>query len=288
MRKILVPGYSPKIQFGYQYAVDFLHPISYGLKYVNVTNSLNSFPTFSRGTIGSYTNTSNLIKTVQSAGGAGIACPGGSLAARLKWTGCPTVNQNGGTILCYTRIGFPNNDGIYKFLFRLDDGTQTNSIICLQRADAQAFYIGWYPPAISSAPTPATNSKIPAITGITWQATGGSQFLWLEGKKYSAGAVPTTYDTSAWQLNIGNAVAGIQDLSWFSVNDGTTIYWMAIWDRVLSDSEIYYLNVNPMCFLTPLEPEMQILSTALAPPAAVLYGHNIGANFNRRITTIGY
>lgn len=64
-------------------------------------------------------------------------------------------------------------------------------------------------------------------------------------------------------------------------------YIACFWNRALSAAEMASIDQNPYRFLLPAESEMSILFIPSAPPS-ILYGHNIGASFTRKVTTIGY
>jgi hypothetical protein len=275
MPGILTPGWHPRIQLGNPYAVDWSHPISFGLNYVYAANAVNQRPTFSRCALGTYQQRSNTWPIYSSIGGGGVGLAADNavgLGSGLQWLGgAPTINQVAGTVMMYQTRGFADADGNYRFAFRIATG-DGNSLLMFHIASFGTTAYGWHGGgggtyATASAGIFAVGQT--AVAGFTWlnPYAPGNQPLWMNGISNAPSIAPTStqFDTTGFDLSIGNddPTAGTSR-SWIGNTGIGKIYWIAFWDRVLSDSELVYLNANPMCFLVPAEYEMPMLS---GPPA---------------------
>lgn len=267
---VLTPGWSPTIAQPGPLTVDWSNPLTQGLNYVNVPSGLRGQPTYSSVGTGTFSNTT--ISDTVAPSGAGIK--GSSASSRLLWTGSGPVLKSTGTVLCYQVQGVVPSTAANQFLFRLDNGAETNSLLLFCSSGTNTWNVGWYTGgSIVAFATPTGTIGMPAVMGFTWDATPNYGF-WLGGQKNtsSGGAVPQ--NTTGYNLCIGNS--NTTNLSWWLANATIgVIHWLAFWDRILSDYEIIYLSANPMCFLLPPEREMP---SVFFPTSSFIPGWARGSN----------
>lgn len=129
------------------------------------------------------------------------------------------------------------------------------------------WYVGWYPAAEQRIVVTDTFwvDNLTSVIGATIVAgtgSAGNTDFWINGIKRgnrngtTSPPTPTNYCHTVGGVYRSNSPA--PNMSWLSAVNAR-VYWVAYWDRVLNDSEIVYLNSNPMCFLSPLKSEVPSL-----------------------------
>lgn len=265
--------------------IDWSHPCSMGLVYFRLLDSLLPTPQF---ILGKQTLAIGGSPPIIAAGSRGIGYQGtnsNSTFSQAGGTNLPFAAPATGTWIAYVTAGFSPTDGIGHQIAGDGGSAGGNAGFYSVKFSDSNWYVGFFAPGTdyraTNAATGTFSSGDTFVTAITWP----SGRHWVKGIKLANGTGTGVTAIANNTFHIGNANGGAWP--WNLTGDGIgKIHWVGWWSRRMSEEEIKYISFNPMCFLTTAEAEMPTLPALAAP--SILYGHNIGANFSRRITIIGY
>lgn len=269
--------------------INWNHQISRGLHYLRVFDTLSNTPLFTKGgTDGAFTNTGTM-KIVPADGGQGLSGNGTS-AAFMSTSNNYQVPVNNGTCLVYVKASFNAADGVWHPVFSIgDDGL---NFFGLTTFTDNNIYFGWETGGVSYRAIVASSGFWSAgdsfVMGGPWYSTNVD--LWVKGvKRGSLGSAPNaTAPTQPANFRVNNI--NTDNASWGGTGAYGTgaIYYIAIWDRRLSDSEIRLVSSDPWIFMNSSSPNPVMPSVAAA--SSVVFRKTlsrVGTRTGSRQTHIG-
>lgn len=177
------------------------------------------------------------------------------------------ASPSSGTVAVFCSADFAVGDSLGHLLFFFGQPNADASMI-YKHSDGH-WYIGLisggtdYRINVSATGTYTVNQ--PFVGAYTW-AAGGTITAYIDGKvvgTHAAPASPVTYAGGSFQSITLQNEQTFTGLPW-SYTAGNTgfVYWAAIWDTVLSASDIQFLNAEPWAMFVP-----EIDFPALSSPA---------------------
>lgn len=241
--------------------INWSHPITRGLVYLRLFNQYQASPVYTSLA----TETSGSIYSPKALVGSGSIGPGfvGSDNTAYFGTGNAGTNkcvmpQSAGTVVALVQANFSPTDGISHYVFQCGNPAYSGGPnIDITKFSNNNLYAGWW----------FAGNDSRAIVGATglWSAgdiftvgcsytSGGNTSSYVKGVLAVANFNPcATGDTSgaSTDFNIGNGTSeGVPTGGWWQAN-GDAIYYVAIWNRVLTASEHLDIYRDSFCLFAP-------------------------------------
>jgi hypothetical protein len=228
--------------------IDLSAPITAALSYFRGMYWISERPDFiargSDGISGPLTGGSNSLAPL----GMGLSVPGAAMPGSAPTYSYPAA---AGSIFGFVTASFSPTDSLAHKVVAGNAPESTLSYIELQKADDNNWYFGWFGSSdtrVSAAATGTYSAGDSFVVGGTWTTAGGTN-LYVKGKLLANN--PTAPNTSGFpfgnNFSIGSSTASTDE--WVTTAYRDAIYWVGIWDRVLTNAEIQSLSADPFQFL---------------------------------------
>jgi hypothetical protein len=180
--------------------------------------------------------------------------------------------QTTGTVSVRLSAGWSPTDGANHVPFWVTSPNNTNAEgINAQKYSDNNWYVGWNTSADRRVVAAASGTFIagePFNLTLTYNSGSSGSRLYLKGvQKGSNASLPAPVSVIPGQFSLGNDASS--NGAWNSTA-GSAIYYVAIWNRVLSADEAFLLDADPYGFLIPDESELPAITT-VAPSVSKIY-----------------